>query len=945
VHDIPTNSDHHRDLESPNPISRGLAKISNPGNQEDGSLASDHRFRLFVDAIEDYALLMLDVSGHVISWNAGAQRIKGYRTEEILGKHFSCFYLPEAIASGHPDEELAIAAAKGRYAEEGWRVRKDGSRFLADVVITAIHDETGAVCGFEKITRDITKSREAEETLRASEERFRLFVAAVRDYALVMLDASGYVISWNAGAERIKGYRTEEILGKHFSCFYLPEAIANGHPDEELRIAAAEGRYAEEGWRVRKDGSCFLADVVITGIKDKGGALSGFAKVTRDITESKKAEQKLDSSLRHLDALLNSSLDGIVVFAAVRDKLEVLRDLRFEMVNPAAEKLLGRKASTLLGGTFSQNFSAASKNGLFDKFSGIINDGVPLDFEYQSLGKGVFNWYRLAGVKLGDGLALSFTEITDRKIAEQELLEAKRRAESADKVKSDFLATMSHEIRTPMNGVIGMTRILADTELTGTQRDYVNTISASGQSLLVVINDILDFSKIEAGRMQLERRPFSLQQCVEGVIDSFSAQIQEKSLETVYYIDPEVPSHLVGDAMRIRQILVNLIGNAIKFTGEGEIMVRVGCLGHDEKGYHLLFSVIDTGIGIATEVIEKLFKVFSQADIADARQYGGTGLGLVISKRLAECMGGTIWVESRPGNGSTFFFSTTMPASQEAISNDEFETDQLAFGTILIVDDNATNRWVLEGLLQKWGMKTASASSGTEGLKQMGQQHFDVALIDFQMPDMNGVIFARELRSLAKTPLILLSSSGEMIAGEDATLFEEQIPKPVRHAALFKALLKIKGSDRIPAVEMVVSSFDPTMANKYPLRILLAEDNSVNQKVALLMLSRMGYTAHLAVNGEGVLKAAADARYDVILMDIQMPSMNGIDAARIVREKLGVKCPFIFALTAEALEGDKERFLGLGFDGYLSKPLEPLALQDGLIAVNLLKRSRSEIVC
>jgi CheY-like chemotaxis protein len=509
-------------------------------------------------------------------------------------------------------------------------------------------------------------------------------------------------------------------------------------------------------------------------------------------------------------------------------------------------------------------------------------------------------------------------------------------ARAAELAKSEFLAIMSHEIRTPMNGVIGMTSILADTQLTEMQRDCVNTISTSGESLMVVINDILDFSKIESGKLQLESRPFNLRDCVEDALNLFSTKIRDKPLEAVYFVASDIPSHLVGDAMRLRQILVNLIGNATKFTSQGEIVINVECQRQDAEGCHLLFSVIDTGIGIAKEAIEKLFNAFQQVDMSDSRRYGGTGLGLVISKRLAECMGGTIWVESKLGVGSTFFFSATMMPSQVPIPDDESpEPGALASHSVLVVDDNATNRRVLELQLEGWGMKPSVASSGAGGLSKMAEQDFDVILIDLQMPEMDGVTLAREIRRRTRTPLILLSSSGEIIDGEEANLFQVQIPKPVRRLALFNALLKIIGKERIGPGEPALKRLDRTWASKYPLRILLAEDNAVNQKVGLLMLSRLGYSPHLAIDGERALNAVEDAQYDLILMDIQMPKMNGIDAARLIREKLGAKCPSIFALTAEALEGDKERFLGLGFNGYLSKPLETHSLQNALMLVRI----------
>jgi signal transduction histidine kinase/DNA-binding response OmpR family regulator len=515
---------------------------------------------------------------------------------------------------------------------------------------------------------------------------------------------------------------------------------------------------------------------------------------------------------------------------------------------------------------------------------------------------------------------------------QKELTHAARAAELA---KSEFLAIMSHEIRTPMNGVIGMATVLEDTELTEMQRDCLNTITASGESLMSVINDILDFSKIESGRMQLESQSFNPRHCVEEALELFAAEIRTKGLEAVYLVDPEVPSHLVGDAMRLRQILVNLVGNAIKFTSRGEIAVNIECKSHDELGYQLQFSVTDTGIGISEEGIAKLFKAFQQVDTSTTRRYGGTGLGLVISKRLVAMMGGTMWVKSIPDSGSAFCFSMTLQASDAPVPDHQSrEPGILLAHTVLIVDDNATNRHVLEIQLRAWGMNPISSSTGVEGLRKLVEQHFDVVLMDFQMPEMDGATLAREIRKLKQTPLILLSSSGEVIVGEDANLFQFQIPKPIRYSSLFNALLKIFGA--VPSKPLVIAQkgFDRTLATKYPLRILLAEDNVINQRVALLMLSRLGYTADLVSDGRQALNASEKSAYDLILMDIQMPNMKGTEAARLIREKLGAKRPAIFAITAEVLEGDKQRFLGLGFDGYLSKPLQIRKLQDALETVN-----------
>jgi len=508
-----------------------------------------------------------------------------------------------------------------------------------------------------------------------------------------------------------------------------------------------------------------------------------------------------------------------------------------------------------------------------------------------------------------------------------------RTARAAERAKSEFLAVMSHEIRTPMNGVIGMTSILADTELTDTQRDCVNTIQTSGEALLTVINDILDFSKIESGKMNLERRPFNLRQCIEDALDLFSLQIRRKKLEAAYLIASEVPASLVGDSTRLRQILINLIGNAIKFTERGEIILNVEIQSRDEKGFHLLFSVTDTGIGISKEGTEKLFQSFHQVDSSTTRRYGGTGLGLAISKRLAELMEGRMWVKSEPGHGSTFYFTVILEAAPIIGLVDSIEHDALKPCAIMIVDDNATNRRILGTQLKTWGMTSTSVSNGREALEKLSSSSFDIVLIDGQMPDMDGVTLAREIHRKARVALVLLSSSGEVEIGEAGNLFQFQVSKPIKQSQLWDALQQITGGTKASR-KAAVKQFDGGMGERQSLRILLAEDNSVNQKVGLMMLGRLGYKADLAKTGFEVLERAGKTSYDLVLMDIQMPEMDGIEATRQLREKLGSRCPCIVALTANALEGDREKFLALGFDGYLSKPLGPEGLKNVLQGVS-----------
>ena len=606
-------------------------------------------------------------------------------------------------------------------------------------------------------------------------------------------------------------------------------------------------------------------------------------------------------------------------------------------VNQAVCALLGYTTTEFMGKTFQEmtfpDDLETDLDHVRDLLAGKI-DSYHLEKRYFHK-QGFMVWAKLGVslVKDTQGKPLYFIsqiqDITDLKQAMHRQQELTRQAQAGEKAKSDFLATMSHEIRTPLNGVIGMTSILADTDLNEVQRECVATISTSGESLLAVINDILDYSKIEAGRLELESRSFNLRQCIEEAFDLFAASIRSKHLEVNVLIAPEVPSHVMGDTMRLRQILVNLIGNAIKFTAKGEIVVSVECKKKDERGCHLRLAVADTGIGISREGIDRLFRAFQQGDTSTTRRFGGTGLGLIISKRLTEMMGGTIWVESEIGVGSTFFFNIVLAASSQAGTNDlANRTKLLKPLSVLVVDDNTTNRRMLEMQLKMWGMSPTLASSGDKALELLDRAAFDAALLDLRMSTMDGIALAQRIKSRRDLPLILLSSSGEIIVGEDAALFQSQIPKPVKHSNLLNALLRASGVEGEAATKSVEGKFDGDLAARHPLRILLAEDNTVNQRVGLSILSRMGYCAEVVGNGKQVLAALEKANYDVILMDIQMPEMNGIEAARIVREQFGAKSPSIIALTAEALEGDKERFLSLGFDDYLSKPLQVQQLQE-----------------
>jgi PAS domain S-box-containing protein len=605
--------------------------------------------------------------------------------------------------------------------------------------------------------------------------------------------------------------------------------------------------------------------------------------------------------------------------------------------NLAASRVLGKERRSLLNCSF-QSFLAPGSHAQFEAFCGrVLLSDKKETVELQLKGAaGSPRWAMIEARSLQESphhhCLMAVVDITERKRIEEalqqsrdtlerkveertdELVEANRAAEAAAQAKSAFLANMSHEIRTPLNAIIGLTSLLLEeSDLTAEQMDFIETIRASGDALLAIINDILDFSKIDQNKIELEEQPFDLRSLMEEALDLVAAQASEKGLNLAYTFGEDLPTMVVGDPARLRQIISNLLSNAVKFTDNGEVLLSASGERYAE-GQEIHFSVRDTGIGIPPKSLKLLFQSFSQIEPTVSRIYGGTGLGLAISKSLVELMGGRIWVESEEGEGSTFHF--TIKASAASMESPRKKVRRELMGErVLVVDDNKTNRRIIGMQTFRWGMVPTVTSSAEEALRWIRRgDEFEAAILDVDMQDPEMIPLAEEIKKRG-TPLVALASLGRRT---DSNLFQVLLSKPIKPAQLYALLLEIfaKGS-LLPARPAAASG-----AKHRPLRILLADDHAPSQKVVCQMLNRLGYRADVAANGAEALQALERKHYDLVLMDVKMPVMDGLEATRIIRQRWADKGPKIVAITAYGLKGDAEKCLQAGMDGYLAKPIK-----------------------
>ncbi len=885
-------------------------------------------------------IAIYDKKGNVTEVNAAFKQVFGWTLAEMTDKK-SAFVPKESRAE--TKKWIKRLYRKGKLSGvDTRRLTKEGHPLDVQLSAAVARGKSGRIRGHIAIFRNMSRRSQTEIALEESQRRMTDMINFLPD-AVMVIDREGKVIVWNHAMEEMTSVKAADMLGKGSYEYALP-FYGERRPILVDLVLLPRAEFEQKYTHIRRVGEVLFGESYTPNLKsgmhhlsatasplrDSQGNVIGAIETIRDSTERKRNQetlarlyQEVEREKQFLEALILNSPVAIIV---------VSLDSLITSWNPAAEKLfgytpaeaLGKNIDTLIAaGTMQGEASAYSQKAIEGSLVHAVTqrmrkDATPVDVEL--LGVPIF----VAGAHAGN-LAL-YHDIT-------ELQRARRAAEAATLAKSEFLANMSHEIRTPMNGVIGMTSLLLDTEMNDEQREYVETIRKSGDALLAIINDILDFSKIEAGKLELEMQPFDLRECIETAADLVAYRVAEQGVELLTNIELDVPSAVVGDVTRLRQILANLLGNAAKFTQAGEIEVAVkreaGGTAENET-CKLHFSVRDTGIGIPPERANRLFQVFSQIDASTTRKFGGTGLGLAICKRLAELMGGDIWAESAGvGKGTTFHFVIPFRiAEQIRKAKQHAQHIALRKKKLLVVDDNATNRLIVNRMARSWDMSTVECASAQEALQKIDAGlNVDAAVLDVQMPDMDGITLSGELRarrSERELPFVIISSLGQKLPLPPGVHAAAYLHKPVKPSQLYDALVTAFDEQAEPeaVAEQPTSNFDAQLGVRHPLRILIAEDHPVNQKVMKLMLERLGYRADVVANGVEAILSFKRQDYDVVFMDIQMPEMNGVEATRRLRADLpSERQPRIIALTANALGGEREEYLAAGMDDYLSKPV------------------------
>jgi PAS domain S-box-containing protein len=889
-------------------------------------LISNEKLKLFSIAAEQSpaTFVITDPLGQIEYVNPKFCLMTGYTREEVLGKN------PRVLKSGEmtPEKykELWETISKGgTWQGEFHNKKKNGELFWESAAISGIKDGNGNIIKYLAIKEDITARKLNEARLRDQKNTFKAITGSAQD-AILLLDNAGSVTFWNAAAERILGWTEKEALGRNLHELIVPERFLAAHRKafevfKHTGEGAAVGKTLELAAR-RKDGVEISVELSLSAVMLNGQWCS--VGMLRDITERKSVETILKESEDKYRGIFEAFLDLYYQTDMAGNIL---------LLSPSALQLTGWTAGELVGKNVLDIYAdPAERAGLLAE---LTKKGSVTGLEITLKKKDGTHTPCLVSSRVmtdksgrPNGVQGTLRDITEMRRAREELKKAKEAAEAANHAKSDFLANMSHEIRTPMNSIVGMAEILMDSPLAEDQRKHLKTIQHSADALLYIINDILDLSKIEAGLMRLEKKPFAPREVAESVAEMFAQRAAAKGLELVLKIGTDIPGTVLGDGNRLRQVLINLVGNSFKFTLKGQIGIGVELLKGPE-GDWLSFSVADTGIGISPENQKKLFQKFSQVDDSSTRKYGGTGLGLTISKKLAEMMGGGMTLESAEGKGSVFGFR--FPC--EAVASPSREEEHVSFSGMraLLVDDNTDSLEILAQNMAVWGFTTVSSYDPQEALALLKRgEKFNLIVVDHQMPGVDGGQFIAEARRPevgGGARILLMSSMTEDIPEDVKTSAAGFICKPITRSGLFNTILKIF---RPSPSDVPAGAAPGTRRDLSHLRILVVEDNPDNQNLARLMLEKAGYRMDLAGNGRIALEKCAAFNYDLVLMDIQMPEMDGHEAAFQLRKTEAYKKIPIIALTAHGLESDIAKSLSLGMNAHITKPLKKKVLLEAL---------------
>ncbi|MBW2128313.1 MAG: PAS domain S-box protein [Deltaproteobacteria bacterium] len=912
---------------------------------------SEKKYRDIYNNISDF-LYFHDLEGNFTDTNDAWKREYGFSDEDLAGLHLRDI-LPKRY---HARIGKYLERIKKTGRDEGLMtvVSKDGREHVVEYRNSLVYGPHGPI-GVRGSARDITKRIETEKALRESEEKYRTILQNTQE-GYYETDLAGNLVFFNNSMCRILGYERDELLKMNFRDYMdganakkvyqvFNQVFRSGQPDKGF------------GWElVRKDGKTVYVESSVTPITDKNGKVTGFRGVLRDITERKRAEEEIKRYSEHLEEMVQQRTADLqaseekyrTILASIEDgyyEVDLAGNLVF--CNDALCKITGYSRDEMIGLNNRDYMEPRNAHKLYLSYHQVYETGVPVrSVEWEMISKDGTRKHMENSISLirdAEGRPIGFRgivrDVTERKRLENELVKKTELANAASKAKSDFLANMSHEIRTPLNGILGMIELLKETRLEDQQKKIVDSINSEASSLYGLINNILDFSKIEARKLELEEVLFDLSLMIDDIAAVMSIRASQKNLSFKITMDPAIPSWVIGDPGRLRQILNNLLSNALKFTQKGEIALSGEVVEEFGKKVKVRFSVRDTGIGIAEHKQKIIFESFTQADTSTTRRFGGTGLGISIAKQLAELMGGEIGVESREGKGSTFWFTVVFKREKVRPALSSQQVPNLKNLRVMVVDPNQSGLVRTSTCLRSWGCNPLGVSRGADALRMLEEarkkgEPFDLILTEVHMPQMNGFALAEEIRAMgpfAKIPIIALTSAGAVGEGDKCREIGIQgyLTRPINDDDLRRAIelvlaLPMKGGKKD---YKLITRYTVSEMKKRAFRILLVEDYPTNQEVAMRHLEAAGYQVELAENGREAVEMFKKGNFDLILMDIQMPVMDGWQATAAIREheKNSVKKPMghvpIIAMTAHALKDDRDKCLEVGMDDYITKPV------------------------